>query len=314
MGGAASTVHAQAAPASDDYADIATEYVNRLTFGKRMANRAKGVAQLLGERLGGDPMEDLPMIPRADGTVGDVGTSWWDAAVSEQNRDVASTLDHTFDGVAAADEDFTTNAVMMGDVAGVAVAMTTGQWDMVGSRAAGATGTGAFVAAAAASRAQSQPHTPAAASPATSSFIPVGQAASAIHVATRPHAQVPVVVASPELTGAARPVTAPPSTVYAARAAAGSLEAQDEWEKSLAAMDAKVDDNLITAPAAAFVDFVGDARSLDEPDGLETATNFLHFKTPAGHPEVQDTASYISYLVNAELGDIAHDRDSTPAA
>lgn len=64
-----------------DYEDIAENYVSRLTFRERMARRAEGVAATLRERMGASKMEGLPVIARADGSVGDVGTSWWTAAV-----------------------------------------------------------------------------------------------------------------------------------------------------------------------------------------------------------------------------------------
>ena len=71
---------------SDDYADIAEQYVRRQTFAQRMAARARGVAGVLGERLGADMMDGVPVIERADGSVGDVGTVWWDQAVADVVR------------------------------------------------------------------------------------------------------------------------------------------------------------------------------------------------------------------------------------
>ena len=70
---------------SNDYGDVAEHYVNKMTFAERMANRARGVAALLGERLTTDMMAGVPIIERADGSVGDVGTTWWDKAMEEDN-------------------------------------------------------------------------------------------------------------------------------------------------------------------------------------------------------------------------------------
>lgn len=64
-----------------DYEDIAENYVNRSTFRDRMARRAQGVAATLRERLDASKMDGVPVIARADGSVGDVGTSWWEASV-----------------------------------------------------------------------------------------------------------------------------------------------------------------------------------------------------------------------------------------
>lgn len=67
--------------AARDYEDIAQNYVRRATFRDRMARRAQGVAATLRERLDAERMDGVPVIERADGSVGDVGTSWWTASV-----------------------------------------------------------------------------------------------------------------------------------------------------------------------------------------------------------------------------------------
>lgn len=48
------------------------------TYAERQRNRKRGVRTLLAERLGGNMMDDMPVITRADGTVADIGTGWWD--------------------------------------------------------------------------------------------------------------------------------------------------------------------------------------------------------------------------------------------
>ena len=70
--------------AATSYEEIAQNYVGRATFRERMARRAEGVAATLRERMGANMMDGLPIIERADGSVGDVGTSWWRDAVGEQ--------------------------------------------------------------------------------------------------------------------------------------------------------------------------------------------------------------------------------------
>lgn len=69
--------------AARDYADIAENYVRRQSFRERMARRAEGVSATLLERLGANMMSGVPVIERADGSVGDVGTAWWRKAVGE---------------------------------------------------------------------------------------------------------------------------------------------------------------------------------------------------------------------------------------
>lgn len=80
-------VRAKKAPAhsTNDYAQIAENYTKLLSWRERTVARAKGAAAVLLERLGQDPMDGLPIIERADGTVGDVGTSWWTKAVGEES-------------------------------------------------------------------------------------------------------------------------------------------------------------------------------------------------------------------------------------
>ena len=80
-------VRAKKAPAhsTNDYAQIAENYTKLLSWRERTVARAKGAAAVLLERLGQDPMDGLPIIERADGTVGDVGTAWWTKAVGEES-------------------------------------------------------------------------------------------------------------------------------------------------------------------------------------------------------------------------------------
>lgn len=68
---------------SNDYGDVATNYVERMSFAQRMATRALGVARVLQERIGSSLMDGVPVIRRADGTTGDVGTIWWDVITGE---------------------------------------------------------------------------------------------------------------------------------------------------------------------------------------------------------------------------------------
>ena len=80
-------VRAKKAPAhsTNDYTQIAENYTKLLSWRERTVARAKGAAAVLLERLGQDPMDGLPIIERADGTVGDVGTAWWSKAVGEES-------------------------------------------------------------------------------------------------------------------------------------------------------------------------------------------------------------------------------------
>ena len=104
------TVRAKKAPAhsTNDYAQIAENYTKLLSWRERTVARAKGAAAVLLERLGQDPMDGLPIIERADGTVGDVGTAWWTKAVGEES--ITRDFGIAEIGAEAIPEDFTNHA------------------------------------------------------------------------------------------------------------------------------------------------------------------------------------------------------------
>ena len=103
-------VRAKKAPAhsTNDYAQIAENYTKLLSWRERTVARAKGAAAVLLERLGNDPMDGLPIIERADGTVGDVGTAWWTKAVGEES--ITRDFGIAEIGAEAIPEDFTNHA------------------------------------------------------------------------------------------------------------------------------------------------------------------------------------------------------------
>lgn len=223
--------------ATNDYGQIAVNYVNRITFRERMACRAKGVAAALSGRIGSDMMDGLPVIERADGSVGDVGTSWWTTEVGRERIDANTGF--------AADE--------------------MAQISIPSSFSADA----ARTALEAARKQQSRSRTDIASRLA---FIDEG--------------------VFPEHRSAAEAAT-------------------DDWEQALRSME----ENLAADPETPnqdpieFIDAVGNSETLDEPDNLEPDTSFIPFRTPAGHPEVVDTESYVDYLIEDEFG-----RNSSKAA
>ena len=80
---------------------------------------------------------------------------------------------------------------------------------------------------------------------------------------------------------------------------------EDDWASALKSMDDRLGAQVATFEPlvpAPFEDIVGDADTLDEPDGLEQSTAFIPFKPMAGHPEVVDTESYVDYLIGDEFG------------
>lgn len=223
--------------ATDDYGQIAENYVNRITFRERMARRAEGVAAALSGRIGSDMMDGLPVIERADGSVGDVGTSWWTTEVGRERIDASTGF--------AADE--------------------VAQISIPSSFSADA----ARTALEAARKQQSRSRADIASRLA---FIDEG--------------------VFPEHRSAAEAAT-------------------DDWERALRSME----ENLAADPETPnrdpieFIDAVGNSETLDEPDNMEPDTSFIPFRTPAGHPEVVDTESYVDYLIEDEFG-----RNSSKAA
>ena len=223
--------------ATDDYGQIAENYVSRITFRERMARRAEGVAAALSGRIGSGMMDGLPVIERADGSVGDVGTSWWTTEVGRERIDANTGF--------AADE-----------VAQISIPSS-------------------FSADAARTALEA---------------VREQQSRSRVDIASR-LAFIDEGV-FPEHRSVAEAAT-------------------DDWEQALRSME----ENLAADPETPnqdpieFIDAVGNSETLDEPDNMEPDTSFIPFRTPAGHPEVVDTESYVDYLIEDEFG-----RNSSKAA
>ena len=226
-----------ASHATDDYGQIAENYVRRITFRDRMARRAEGVAAALASRFGEDMMDGLPVIERADGTVGDVGTSWWSTEVGQAR--IGSNKGFAADEVADISIPSSFSADSARQALEAAAQRQGGTRSDIASRIA---------------------------------FVDEGL--------------------FPERHGSGEGVG-------------------DEWEQALRSMD----ENIATDPETpnqdpiGFIDPVGGAETLDEPDNIEPDTSFIPFRTPAGHPEVVDTESYVDYLIEDEFA-----RNSSKAA
>lgn len=214
------------AHAASDYEQIATNYVGRASFRERMAHRAAGVAATLRERMGASQMDGVPVIERADGSVGDVGTAWWDRAV--------------------------------------------------GSAPAPAVSMGALASAAEAEAAT----------------IPSDFSASD---ADR------LAAAARRAEGIARRVALVDEGSYPEHRTVDDLAADDDWAAALRSLDERIAEQAPAQDPLGFIDVAGGADTLDEPDGLEPDTSFIPFRTPAGHPEVVDTDSYVDYLIEDEF-------------
>ena len=74
------------------YEAVATSYVASKRESQGALARLKGVAAVLQERLGGNQMDGVPVIARPDGTVADIGTSWWTAKMGDQIMGTAEAI------------------------------------------------------------------------------------------------------------------------------------------------------------------------------------------------------------------------------
>ncbi|MCI1665007.1 MAG: hypothetical protein LKI25_01355 [Atopobiaceae bacterium] len=260
-----------------DYGEVAERYVSHATLVERMGARARGVAQVLSDRLEGDMMDGLPVIERADGSVGDVGTSWWDES-----------LDH--------DSNASTGSVIGDDLPEVVFEHA----DVINPDLANAERQP--VSAASRPVAQTPRTTPRASSaPASASAAsPVTQTTSS------PSAQAPKAAEGGRAARIASRLSGIDDGLFP-ESRQWSEERQDMWASALEALDEQVSESV--GPIGPFNDVVGGADSLDEPDGLESDTMFIPFRMPAGHPEVVDTDSYVDYLIDQEFS-----RNSSHAA
>ena len=254
---------------SDDYADVAEAYVHSRTVAERMSSRAKGVAEVLSERLNASRMSGIPVIERADGSVGDVGEPWWDEAVAAH------------EGVASGPHPEAPTPAPVPRSPASAAQSVAPAWVEPQER------THASAAPAAAGP------TPAVASQATR-VMPSRDIISAR-------------IASPALDAA--PGGSVPANVTASAASAAGQrwdeEHQDLWAVALEALDERYQEQIGMGPdpdpEPVFSDDLGDGATLDEPDGLERSTKFMTFRPQAGHPEVTDADSYVNLLIRQEF-------------
>lgn len=264
------------AKASSDYVDVAEGYVRTRTFAERMSARAKGVASVLSERLGAAKMDGLPVIARADGSVGDVGESWWDEAFGADVRTVASA---SFGGQSVEDT-----------MAGNSAVLFTAQ-------------TPAEAAAARAVWQSQQPGTP---QPAAEPQAPTASQATPTPQPAAPASDAPTV--RQQAQARSRSVRdeldarlGNPEEAFPEKKRYTD-EQQDLWAVALAALDERYEEQVnMAAPAPAPAPMPASAEMLDEPEGLAADTAFIPFRPQAGHPEVVDTDSYVDLLVDQEL-------------
>lgn len=284
-----------------DYADVAEDYVRKITFAERMAARAKGVASVLQERLGAAKMEGLPVIARADGSVGDVGEAWWDQAFGNEVRPATASVA----GMESVNEGLADNsAVLFCAQTPAAAAAAKDLWVAQAAQAAAGQQSVAPMQAsrpaAAASARPAQPAAPQTARPTPAASTQPAAPQTTAEASARP-ASVVVEPRRDREVIATR--LADPAEAFPAQGQRWSDQQQDLWAVALAALDERTNEdiamagaNAVPAPSPASFD-----EELDEVDHLEPDTIFMAFKPQAGRPDVTDTDSYVDMLVDEEL-------------
>ena len=255
-----------------------------------MAARAKGVASVLQERLGAAKMEGLPVIARADGSVGDVGEAWWDQAFGNEVRPATASVA----GMESVNEGLADNsAVLFCAQTPAAAAAAKDLWVAQAAQAAARQQSAAPAQAAQpAPSASAHPVQPATPQPAAPQPAPSASAQPA-SVAVEPRRDREVIATR----------LADPAEAFPAQGQRWSDQQQDLWAVALAALDERTNEdiamaaaNAVPAPSPASFD-----EELDEVDHLEPDTIFMAFKPQAGRPDVTDTDSYVDMLVDQEL-------------
>ena len=270
---------------SVDYADVAEDYVRKITLAERMAARAKGVASVLQERLGAAKMEGLPVIARADGSVGDVGEAWWDQAFGNEVRPATASVA----GMESVNEGLADNSAVL---------------FCAQTPAAAAAAKDLWVAQAAQAAARQQSPAPAkAAQPAPSASAQPAQPATPQPAPSASAHPAPAAVEPRRDREVIATRLADPAEAFPAQGQRWSDQQQDLWAVALAALDERTNEdiamaaaNAVPAPSPASFD-----EELDEVDHLEPDTIFMAFKPQAGRPDVTDTDSYVDMLVDEEL-------------
>jgi len=321
---AASADTVQQAPAvsrahiTHDYEDIAQNYVRQQTFKQRLQLRAEGVAKILSERIGTNKFDDLPVIERADGSVGDVGTQWWNTRMGDAVRKVGSLRDiPDFDFSAATlsqPAQVQPSAGLDGEVQSAATQVQSADAPLPLSSSKACIDTVKRSETIAARVAN----------------VNIGQYPAKRTVDELDHADlweaaltsmnnrieepkavsdIPVIPAQyDDIDGAAiePSLVVPEETSSAPLPASASAAALDETVYAPMSLELNTTAKAAEIPQATpstskFTDIVGATDTLDDPDHIEPKTGFIPFKISANHPEIVDASSYVDFLIRDEV-------------
>ena len=268
--------HYSAAHEATDYGDIAENYVRRLTWAERMGARARGVGQMLAERIGKEMLDGVPVITRADGSVGDVGTTWWNVLYGNAIRHDLSSLP------AVDDIDMTGehNTLVDLDHLNAWAAQTAARTEHAAVRE---TQTAARTEHAAVRKEQQA----AVAAAPTTIAKPLSPAEERVSLRMR-------MSVADRVAYIASHIALIDEGVFPERRDEKEREAEDLWTRAMSAMDEREMEPAIAAGTPA-------EEVIDTPETSEEETAVLPFRPVAGHPEVVDKTSYVDYLLRQEF-------------
>lgn len=301
-----------------DYEDIAQNYVRQQTFKQRLQLRAEGVAKILSERLGTNKFDDLPVIERADGSVGDVGTQWWNTRMGDAVRKVGSLRDiPDFDFSAATlsqPAQVQPSAGLDGEVQSAATQVqsadaplplssskaridTVKRSETIAARVANVN-IGQYPAKRSVEELDHADLWEAALT-SMNNRIEDPKAASHVPVVSAQYDDIDGAPIEPSLVVPAEPSSAPVPASVPAAALDETVYAPMSLELNTTAKAAEIPQ--VTPSTHEFTDIVGATDTLDDPDHIEPKTGFIPFKISANHPEIVDASSYVDFLIRDEV-------------
>ena len=301
-----------------DYEDIAQNYVRQQTFKQRLQLRAEGVAKILSERLGTNKFDDLPGIERADGSVGDVGTQWWNTRMGDAVRKVGSLRDiPDFDFSAAtlsqpaqvqpsvglAEEVQPASAQIQSASAPLPLSRSKARIDTVKrSETIAARVANVNIGQYPAKRTVDElDHADLweAALTSMNNRIDEPKAFSDIPVIPAQYDDIDGAAIEPSLVVPAETSSAPLPASASAAALDETVYAPMSLELNTTAKAAEIPQ--ATPSTSKFTDIVGATDTLDDPNHIEPKTGFIPFKISANHPEIIDASSYVDFLIRDEV-------------
>ncbi|MDY4523155.1 MAG: hypothetical protein SPD80_06195 [Atopobium sp.] len=284
------------AHAARDYEQIAQNYVDTQRYKQRVAIQQQGVKVTLLERLGarfsGSMMDGLPIIERADGSVGDVGTTWWEATVGP-NITRGSLFESLPDDPTVPQPQTPTPAEAQSRRRHAEVVSRVAHLDL-----------GMYPERRESEELSNKRDMWELALAALDEKL---DDTGSVAVNIPSSAPKPVVAsAAVELTG--QMVCATSDGIQAVKSNSVSTIESGSANSKITA-DAQVSNTPVATPITASVakqaapsamPSAFDMDALDEPDFLEPGTEVLHFRAPANHPEITDEKSYVAYLISDE--------------